>query len=208
MIRDVFHRLVELLVNLVGDSGYLGIFILMAIESSFIPFPSEVVLIPAGVLVQRQEMVFLVVFFMGILGSLLGALINYYLAFHLGRKGVNKLVVRYGKIFFINKDSLVKIDNYFKKHGEITTFVGRLIPGIRQLISIPAGFTKMNIYKFSFYTVLGAGIWTSILIVLGYWFGNNMLIIEQNLNLISLLLVFFSLIVILIYLLIKKRKIN
>jgi len=205
-MSGIFNRIVEGLVSLTGSFGYLGIFILMVVESSFVPFPSEVVLIPAGVLVQRGEMVFLIVFLVGVLGSLLGALINYYLAFYLGRKGVNKLVERYGKILFINKDSLNKIDRYFNKHGQITTFVGRLLPGIRQLISIPAGFAKMDIYKFSFYTVLGAGIWTIILIALGYLFGENLVLIEQNLRVITLSLLPFILVIILVYLLIKKKR--
>ena len=104
-MSGIFNQIVEGLVSLTDSFGYLGIFVLMVIESSFIPFPSEVILIPAGVLVQRGEMVFLIVFLAGVLGSLLGALINYYLAFYLGRKKINKLVDKYGKIFFINTDT-------------------------------------------------------------------------------------------------------
>lgn len=194
------------LVSLIDSLGYFGIFILMAIESSFIPFPSEIVLVPAGVLVQRGEMSFFLVFLAGVLGSLAGALINYYLAFFLGRKNVDRLIKKYGKIFFISKEKLEKSDNFFKSHGEITNFVGRLIPMIRQLISLPAGFSKMNIFKFSIYTVFGAGIWTFILILLGYLFGENQELIQSHLNIVSLLLIFFVLVVILIYLLRKKLK--
>ena len=206
MVREIFNQIVEGLVSLIGSLDYFGIFILMTIESSFIPFPSEIILIPAGVLVQRGEMSFIFVFLMGVFGSLVGALINYAIAFHLGRKGVDRLIKKYGKIFFIGEDSLEKSDKFFKKHGEITTFVGRLIPVVRQLISIPAGFSKMPIGKFCFYTCLGAGIWTFILIALGYLFGENIAIIEQNLSTISWLLLFFVLVVVLIYLLVRKKK--
>ena len=205
---EIFNRLVESLVGLISSLDYLGIFILMIIESSFIPFPSEVVLIPAGVLVQRGEMVFSFVLLAGILGSIVGALINYYLAMHLGRRFIRKLVSKYGKIFFIGEESLEKSEDYFKKHGHITTFVGRLIPVIRQLISIPAGFAKMNITKFVFYTGLGAGIWTFILVALGYLFGENLELVENNLKIIILILVFSALFIIWIYLLIKRRRIR
>ncbi len=206
LLTELFRSAVESLVGLIDVLGYLGVFILMTIESSFIPFPSEVVLIPAGVLVQRGEMSFLLLFLAGVLGSLAGALFNYYIGFYLGRKAVDRLVDKYGKVFLIDKKKLEKTDNFFKRHGEITTFAGRLIPVVRQLISLPAGFSKMNIYKFSFYTILGAGIWTAILILLGYIFEDNMPLIEQNLKVISLLLVFFALAVVLVYLLVKRKN--
>ncbi|MBI5803673.1 DedA family protein [Candidatus Pacearchaeota archaeon] len=205
MVVEFYQSAVEFLLAASSSLGYVGIFLLMTIESSFIPFPSEIVLIPAGVLVQRGEMSGILVFFFSLSGSLLGAYVNYFLALHLGRRVVNKLVYKYGKIFLISEKSILKSERYFEKHGEVTTFIGRLIPGIRQIISIPAGFSKMKLGKFFFYTGLGAGIWSVVLIYVGYLFGNNMELVEENLHVISLVLIAFVLFIVLVYLLKKRR---
>ncbi len=202
---ELFFQLIEALLSLIQGAGYFGIFIGMTIESSFFPFPSEIILIPAGALVAKGEMTFAFVFLAGLLGSLTGALINFFLALVLGRRAVDLLISKYGKILFLNKKSIKRSDKYFKKHGEITTFVGRLIPGIRQIISLPAGFSRMNIFKFCFFTALGAGLWTGILICVGYFFGSNAELFKQN---IALILIVISLIIVLIYLLFSKRKTN
>jgi len=206
MLLEVFNQIVDFLLVFSLKVGYIGTFIWMTIESSFIPWPSEVLLIPQGALVARGSLSFWGVLIAAILGSLLGAFINYYLALHLGRRLVNHLVSRYGKIFFITKESLINSEKYFENHGSITTFVGRLIPAIRQLISLPAGFARMNLLKFSFYTALGAGIWSAILIYLGYLFGNNRSLIESNINTISLWAVIVCIVLVLFYLILKKRK--
>ena len=206
MIKEILNNIFQYILEISYSFGYFGIFILMTIESSFIPFPSEIVLIPAGILIAKGEMSFYLVFIFSLLGSLTGALVNYYLALYLGRPAVNKLILRYGKIFFIDKNSLLKSEVFFQKHGEITTFVGRLIPVIRQLISLPAGFSKMNMSKFLIYTTLGAGIWSLILIYIGIIFGNNIELVKQNLDIITYWILAICLIIILVYLLIKKRK--
>jgi len=208
MIFELFSQLISTILSIINELGYLGIFLGMTIESSFIPFPSEVILIPAGALIYQGQMNFILVFIAGLLGSLTGALINYFLALYLGRTLVDLLIIKYGHILFINKNQLEKSDNYFKKHGEITTLIGRLIPVIRQLISLPAGFSKMNLFKFCLYTSLGAGIWTLILILIGYFIQGNILWFIQNKTIITIIMLIFSSIILLGYMLKKRYQIN
>ena len=162
----------QILLDFSADLGYLGILFLMTVESSFIPFPSELVIPPAAYLAYQGEMnIYLVVLF-GILGSLIGALINYYLALCLGRPIIYSLTEKkWAKVFLISSKKIEKAERYFLKHGEASTFIGRLIPVIRQLISLPAGFTKMKLRPFIIYTTLGAGIWVIVLAVIGYGAG-------------------------------------
>ena len=204
MLIDLFHQLVNTILSIINELGYWGIFLGMTIESSFFPFPSEVILIPAGALVAQGKMTIFPVFFAGLFGSLTGALINYFLALFLGRTAIDLLVSKYGKILFISQKQINKSDEYFKKHGDITTFLGRLIVGVRQFISLPAGFSKMNIFKFSLFTGLGAGVWAIILIYIGYFFGSG--IDAKTKALITMTLMAFSLMVIVVYLIKKKNN--
>lgn len=206
MILELYHTILDNLLLTIFSLGYFGIFFLMTIESSFIPMPSEIILIPAGILIAQNQMSFSLVLIAAILGSLFGAFINYFLALYLGRKTINKLIKKYGKIFFINEEKIKKSETFFEKHGSITTFVGRLIPVIRQLISIPAGFSKMNLAKFSFYTSIGAGIWSFILIYIGIVIGNNQDLISQNISTITLITLICCVILVISYILIQKRK--
>lgn len=162
----------------VSDWGYIGIFIMMAIESSFIPFPSEVVMIPAGYLCSKGEMSLVLVLLCGFAGSMIGAWINYLLALSLGRK----FLYTYGKYIFMRLETLHKMEDFFKAHGAVSTFSGRLIPGIRQLISIPAGLSKMSFKLFSLYTFLGAGLWSTALVFLGYMMGEKEELIKAYLH--------------------------
>ena len=151
-------------------------------------------------------MSFVPVFIASLLGVLFGATINFFIAFFIGRKTADIIISKYGKLFFITKSGLKRTDTYFHKHGEITTFLARLIPGIRQLISLPAGFARMNFFKFALFTALGAGIWNLILIYVGFFFGSNPLWLNQNQGLIILLVLLFSLAILIIYMLHKKKK--
>lgn len=166
---DLFHNIISQVVELVGQLGYLGIFLLMTLESSFIPFPSEIVLIPAGYLASTGKMNIYLAFLAGTLGSLFGATINYYLSATLGRS----FILRYGKYFLFPEEKFIKLENAFLKHGKFATFVGRLIFGIRQWISIPAGLSKMTFSSFSVLTSLGAAIWVAILLALGFVLGTG-----------------------------------
>jgi len=133
-------ELTNWIVNTVGEWGYTGIVVMMAIESSFVPFPSEVVMIPAGYLASKGEMNLVLVLLSGFAGSMIGAWINYFLAMSLGRK----FLYRYGNYFFMSPSVLDKMERFFREHGKVSTFSGRLIPGVRQLISVPAGLSKMS----------------------------------------------------------------
>lgn len=156
-------------------ANYWFVFLFMVIESSFIPFPSEVVVPPAAYLactntgVGADMNIYLVVVF-ATLGALVGAFINYFLALWIGRPIVYKFAdSRFGHACLIDREKVDKAEKYFDKNGAISTFLGRLIPGIRQLISIPAGIARMNIAQFAIFTALGAGVWNVVLAVLGYW---------------------------------------
>jgi len=165
----VVHEIINWLVSTIGSMGYLGIFLLMAMESSVFPIPSEVVMPPAGFLAQQGKMDMTLVILSGTFGSLVGAYANYFAARFLGRP----LLLRYGKYVWITEEHFAKVEKYFKDHGEISTFIGRLLPVVRHLISLPAGLAGMNHLKFTFYTLLGAALWVSVLSWIGYFIGQN-----------------------------------
>ena len=150
----MLHALVEWLVQTIGQLGYPGICILMFLESTFFPFPSEVVIPPAGYLAAKNSMNLWAVILLGTLGSLLGALFNYWLALRFGRP----LFEKFGSYFLLSTKTLDKADLFFERHGHISTLIARLIPGIRQVISLPAGLARMRLDLFCLFTSLGAGI--------------------------------------------------
>ena len=153
-----------------ANLNYFTVALLMAIESTFLPMPSEIVIPFAAYKAGQGELnVFLVVLF-GTIGALCGSLINYALAYYLGRPVVYRLAEsKFGKVFLLSREKVQHAENYFLKNGKTSTFIGRLVPGIRHLISIPAGLARMNLRDFIIYTFVGAGIWNIILAIIGYY---------------------------------------
>lgn len=198
----MIHEIATTIVSYIGDMGYWGIFLLMFLESTFFPFPSEIIMIPAGYLAFKGEMNLYIVIFTGIAGSVAGALFNYYLAMHFGRA----FILRYGKYFFIKEETLDKLEKFFNKHGELSTFNGRLIPGIRQLISLPAGLARMNLWTFSIYSALGAGIWVIVLVALGYLLGSNEALISEYLQTATLIALLSVVLITIFYMVRNKRR--
>jgi membrane protein DedA with SNARE-associated domain len=196
------HAVIDWLVQTIGSMGYPGIFLLMALESSVIPIPSELVMPPAGYLAQQGQMNMVAAILCGTAGSLIGAYANYFAAHFLGRP----LILKYGKYVFITEEKFAKVETFFLKHGEISTFIGRLLPVIRHLISLPAGLAGMNHLKFSLYTLLGAGIWVTVLTCLGYFIGSNQdLIMKYSHHAVGIVLLVSS-VIILIYVKMQRRN--
>jgi membrane protein DedA with SNARE-associated domain len=162
--------MIETVLEISQKLGYSGIVAFMLLESSFFPFPSEIIMIPAGAVAAQGGMDPWLAILMGVIGSWLGALLNYYLAVRLGRPVLH----RYGKYVLMPQHRLSKVERFFYNHGEISTFTGRLIPGVRQYISFPAGLARMDMFRFLLFTGLGAGIWVSILVWIGYAAGTQL----------------------------------
>ncbi len=163
------HTFLNWLVETIGTMGYPGIMFLMFIESTFIPLPSELVIPPAGYLISQNQMSWIGVIVSGTIGSVSGALLNYAIAMYFGRP----FILKYGRYFGVPQRHFIKGEEFFLKHGTISTFIGRLILGVRHYISFPAGLARMNLTKFCFYTAFGAGIWIWVLAYIGYFVGNN-----------------------------------
>ena len=174
----MLESFVQWLLDRFRDLGYPGIVVLMAIESSMLPLPSELVMPPAGYLAAKGEMSFAVVVGCGVLGSLLGSLANYGLARWLGRA----FFLRLGKYVLLTERGLDRSERYFAAHGEISVFMGRMLPVVRHLISIPAGIARMSLLHFVLFTGLGALVWCTILTWIGWFIGTRENVILQVLD--------------------------
>ncbi len=193
----IYETVISFLVNSIGALGYLGIFVLMFLESSFFPFPSEVVIIPAGYLAYQGKMSLMLIVAVGVLGSIAGAWLNYFLANRFGRRLLLK---------FLRKHHLDMVEDFFERHGHISTFSGRLIPIIRQYISFPAGLARMNPLKFTLYTGFGAGLWVLVLVFLGYFLGQSEALIGRYLREVTILALVFVAVLIVVYVWFRKRN--
>lgn len=200
------HHLVDIILGLVDGMGYIGIFIMMTIESSFIPFPSEVAMVPAGYLAALWEMNIYIAFLAGTLWAIVWASINYFGGMYLWKPVVKSLIHRYGKYFLLNEAHYDKSETYFEKHGAITTLVGRFIPAVRQLISIPAGIFRMNYFKFLFFTVIWAGTWNAILLWVWYIAGKNDDLVKKLLSEAFLLILVILWAIIMLYIAYVKSQ--
>ena len=196
------HEVINWLLATIGALGYPGIFLLMAMESSVIPIPSELVMPPAGYLAHQGELNLWVAILCGTVGSLVGAYANYFAAHYLGRP----LILKYGKYVWITEEKFAKVERFFHSHGEISTFIGRLLPVVRHLISLPAGLAGMHHWKFTLYTLLGAGIWVTVLTWIGWFIGKEQALIMKYSHQAVIGVVVFSVVLIAVYVWRHKKK--
>ena len=183
------------IVQTIDTLGYAGVFGLMALESCGIPIPSELIMPFSGFLVEAGTMNFTIVVLMGTFGNLIGSLV----AFWIARKGGRPLIEKYGKYILISGKDLDMADRWFQKHGNLTVFLGRLLPVVRTYISFPAGIAQMDWKRFSIYTFLGALPWSVLFVYLGTKMGAHWQLIEQKLHEFNLLIAFLVLAAVVIY---------
>lgn len=195
MITNIIDFLAQIVIRMIGFSGYLGIFILMALESCGIPMPSEVIMPFSGFLVADGRMTLWIIVLAGTLGNVVGSLVAYWI----GYKGGRPLIEKYGKYILISKHDLDLADRWFSKYGQFTVFFGRLLPVVRTYISFPAGIAKMDVKKFTFYTFLGALPWTALFAWLGIKMGSNWELIRQKLHNFDLLMAIIVVLAIVLY---------
>ncbi len=193
--------LVPIIISFIGSVGYTGVFVLMILESMIMPVPSEAVLPFAGMLVADGHFTLMAVIFFSTLGSIVGSLISYYI----GDYGGRPLLDKFGKYLLLDHHHLDLTEKYFQKKGDITILVCRFIPVVRHLISIPAGMGKMNIWKFSIYTIIGAGLWNTFLTYVGINLKSNWDVVLKYSSVIDIVVV-LMLVFVCIYAAFKLNK--
>jgi membrane protein DedA with SNARE-associated domain len=201
-MHQIFDPMIDFLAHFIEQVGYLGIFIGMFLESTAFPLPSELIMIPAGIAASYGTMNIYLIIVAGVLGNVFGAIFSYYLAAFVGRAVLFKI----GKYLFIKPETIIKVEEFFKSHGSISVFIGRLIPGLRHFISLPAGIAKMNIKLFCLYTSLGSLIWTVVLAILGFEIGENRKLIKEYIHTIAIACTISCLLLITAYCIFVKYK--
>ena len=192
----------DFVLNLISNYGYLGMFLGMVLEAVIIAIPSELILATGGILASRGIFTFFGAFLTGLLGSIFCAIVIYFMGYFGGRPFVKK----YGKYFFMKEEELEKSDSWFNKYGMLSALIGRNFPIVRTLISLPIGITRQSFFKFLIYTTIGSIPWTLLFVFLGYYLGENWIVITTYINYlkIPIRILIISLILIFIY---KKAKI-
>lgn len=173
MISTLLETLAHFIISFIESSGYIGVFVLMTLESALIPLPSEVTMPFSGFLVTKGTFNFWLVVLTGGIGNLVGSLIAYYLGFFLEESLLHGLIRKYGKYALLTMEDYERGERWFRKHGELIAFTSRLLPAVRTFISLPAGVAEMNVFKFSVYTLLGSLIWSAFLTLIGVKLGEN-----------------------------------
>ena len=204
ILSQVLASIGSFIIQAISALGYAGVFFLMVLESMIFPIPSELVMPFAGFLIATGEMNWWLVILFSSLGSVCGSLLSYYL----GRAGGNRIVLKYGRYLFLDEEDLLKTEQWFARKGEITIFIGRLIPAVRHVISIPAGIGKMKVGKFILYTLLGATLWNAFLAYLGFLLGKNWVMVKQYVDVISTPIIILLLItgIYVVYRHVRKKK--
>lgn len=200
----------EIILNIIEKFGYLGVFLLIAIENIFPPIPSEVILLFSGFITINTKLNIFYMILFSLLGSLLGAIILYFIGRLINKDRIKQLLsTRIGKTLKLTNDDIDKADDWFNKKGNKAVFICRFIPVVRSLISIPAGMNKMNMVKFIVYTILGSLIWNIVLLFLGYKVGENwtdIAAIIDKYSLLVLIILILTLVIFIIMLFYRKNK--
>lgn len=194
------------IIHLIQTTGYVGVFVLMALESALIPIPSEITMPFAGFLASKGSLSFPLIVLSGALGNLIGSLIAYAVGFYLEENVIVNLIDRYGKFILISKHEYLRSIHWFKKYGNGIAFFSRLLPAVRTFISLPAGLAEMNIYKFSIYTFLGSFIWSLFLTYIGFYLGEQWKTLEVYFRKFDILIVVIIIIAVALYIKHKLKR--
>jgi membrane protein DedA with SNARE-associated domain len=195
----MLEQLSGIIIHLIQSTGYFGVFILMALESALIPIPSEVTMPFAGFLVQQGKLNLYLVIFIGAFANLVGSLVAYAIGYFLEETVILKLIDKYGKFILVTRKEYEHSMHWFRKYGDSVAFFSRILPAVRTFISLPAGLSEMNVWKFSLFTFLGSLIWSTFLTYVGVYFGRNWAVLEPYFRKFNIALVVLFVLAVLWY---------